>query len=99
MIFLKTSKVKNIWEQDGIARFNSNYTGTEILNFSNMLPLKAISYYSGYQNNKFISLLEVYEIKMNPNLSNDLVLRFRFLRKINILSSDFENEISKYDDR
>jgi len=99
LILLKTSKVNNIWEQDGIAGFNSHFTGRELINYSNLLPLKAIGYYSGIQDNKFISLLEIHEIKINPNSSNDLLLGFKFLKKINILSSIFENEISKYDNR
>lgn len=99
MIFLKTSRVKDIWEKDGIAGFNSYYTGTSIFSLEKNLPMFAIGFYTGYQDSKCISLLEIQKVERNSSSSNDIELKFKFIKKLKILSSDFENEISGYDKR
>jgi len=97
MILMKTTdpRFKDIWEKDGIAPFNSTYVKTEILKYSRKLPLRAIGFYSGTQDNKKISLLEVEQINQNLELPNDIQIKFKFIRKLELISKNFDIEISK----
>jgi len=96
MILLKTKTFIDIWESDGIAPFNSSFVGTEILNYSEKTPILAIGYYSGEQANKNISLLMIQKIYQVPGFKNDINLKFKFIKKLEILSDDFETEVSKF---
>jgi hypothetical protein len=101
MILLKTrgNKFPDIWEKDGIAPFNSYYTGKEIFDAKLALPVMAIGFYSGEQSNKHISLLMLNEINEKHDSANDIEIKFRFLDKINIKSDDFDKEVSQIDHR
>ncbi len=97
MILMKTkgTTFANIWESDGTAPFNSTYVGSEILNYSDKVPIRAIGFYSGEQSNKNISLLKIQHIQQVFESPNDIQLHFKFTNKLQILSSDFDIEVSK----
>jgi hypothetical protein len=89
----KGNNFPDIWEKDGIAPFNSRFIDTNLLNLQ--LPTKAIGVYSGYQGSKNISLLAITNVQQNSDNYNDIQISFRFLKKIEINSQDFDQEISK----
>ncbi len=97
MILMKTkgTKFKEIWEKNGLAPFNSSFAGNEIFSFSKKCPLLSLGFYSGEQGDKNVSLLRITNIDNNLNLSNDIQIKFEFIKKIDINSNEFDYEISK----
>lgn len=97
MILMKTKIIADIWEKDGIAPFQSNFIGNEIskINIED-LPVDAIGFYSKYQKVKNISLLKICKIEHTPDSINDIQIHFKFQKKLNIASKDFDVEMQKY---
>jgi hypothetical protein len=92
-------KYPDIWDKDGIAPFNSEYVGSQILSFSNDCPIKSIGFYSGNQKERNISLLEIDKIESSKISGNNIQISFKFCKKFNIKSQVFETEISKFSNK
>lgn len=99
MIIMKTkdNTFPDIWEKDGTAPFSSQFIGTDILNCK--LPLRAVGVYFGSQDTKNISLLSITNTYHNTGQKYDIQIVFRFIKKIEINSHDFDQEISKINKR
>lgn len=87
MILLGTSHYLDIWETNGVAKYNLQWASQNfILEYIDKCPLPAIGYYIGKQNDKKISLLM---IKYIDNNANEIYIEFEFIEKFNLNSHDF----------
>lgn len=83
----------NIWERDGEALFSSKYP-EQLFIFEkrhlNSLPVLALGLYRGLHLHRPASLLEIVGIcrKVADKSNFDILLLFRFIRKLNLRSEE-----------
>ena len=84
---------RDIWEKDGEALFSSKYP-EQLFVFKecylNSLPVPAIGLYRGLHADRSTSLLEIVGIcrKVAEKSNFDILLLFRFIRKLNLSSEE-----------